>query len=148
MKGEQKILIVEDEAVPALFLKKKMERSGFQVVDVVASGEAAIESAFAHNPDLILMDILLAGRITGVQAMREIRKVHAMPVIFLTGYNDPGIRKEAIAVERSRLMTKPYIMNDLLDEVRSFLNSEIPLPDPSCPSNSGMDNFAENDLTD
>lgn len=63
-----RILIVEDESIIALEMKFKLEFEGYTIVGIVATGEEAIKIAHDENPDLILMDIMLRGKMDGIEA--------------------------------------------------------------------------------
>lgn len=64
---ETKILIVEDEKILAMGLKKKLEKLGYLVTDLASSGAEAIESVKKVQPDLVLMDIVLKGAMDGIE---------------------------------------------------------------------------------
>lgn len=62
-----KILIVEDESILALGLKKKLENLGYSVTDLAASGNETFNKVSVNKPDLILMDIVIKGDIDGIR---------------------------------------------------------------------------------
>lgn len=95
-----KILLVEDERIEALDIKRTMESFGYQVPYVASSGQEAIEKALELMPDLILMDIVLKGETDGIEAVSEINKLN-IPVIYLTAHS------EEATIERAKL-TGPY----------------------------------------
>lgn len=74
MSQRPKILVVEDEALTGMELQKKLIQWGYDVVDIVSSGEDAVKKAMELEPDLILMDILLKGCMNGIDAAKIIRK--------------------------------------------------------------------------
>ena len=80
------LMLVEDERIVAFDLKRQLQGFGYTVGAVVASGEQAIDQVSAVNPDLVLMDIHLEGRMDGIEAASEIRARHQIPVVFLTAY--------------------------------------------------------------
>jgi two-component system, response regulator PdtaR len=80
-----RILIVEDEALLALELEETLEQAGFQVVGVTPTCGAALEWAERHSPDLVLMDIGLAGRRDGIEAAMILQRDFGIPSLFLTG---------------------------------------------------------------
>ena len=86
---EAKVLVVEDDGIIGRHIQKSLERLGYEVVGVFLSGEEAVEKVVALTPDLVLMDISLAGEIDGVQAAELIHRQVNLPVIFLTAYADP-----------------------------------------------------------
>ena len=85
---ETKILIVEDEKILAMGLKKKLEKLGFSVTDLASSGAEAIESVKKVQPDLVLMDIVLKGAMDGIETAEFIINLHDIPIIYLTDYAD------------------------------------------------------------
>ncbi len=95
------ILIVEDEAITALDVKNFLLGFGFNVVGIVSTGEEAIEQAERIRPDIILMDIVLAGKIDGIAASMTIKERYDIPVIYMTGNAD------IMTVNRAR-ETAPY----------------------------------------
>jgi len=96
-----KIVVVEDEAVVALDIKSKLEAAGYIVAGIAASGEEAVELVGQVNPDLVLMDIRLRGKVDGIDAARQIRARHDLPVVYLTAYADE------MTLERAKV-TEPY----------------------------------------
>jgi CheY-like chemotaxis protein len=85
---KKKILIVEDEGIIALDIKKRLESLGYDVSKVVDSGEKAIEEVNNIKPDLILMDIVLKGKISGMDASISIKQFLEIPIIYITSYFD------------------------------------------------------------
>lgn len=84
MEGKT-VLVVEDNAIVAFALKRILMRLGYKVIEPVDSGEEAIKTVTVQRPDLVLMDIALAGSIDGITAAENIRAVASVPVIYLTG---------------------------------------------------------------
>lgn len=117
MNSKRKILIVEDEMILALMIEQMVERLGHSVVDKVASGEAAVESALKSSPDLILMDIRLQGEMDGIEAMDRIRQKKAIPVIYITGNSDMINRKRIENTDYIDFLTKPVSYQDLNNSV-------------------------------
>ena len=87
-----RILIVEDERLVAMSLRKQLHSLGYEVVQSVSSGEAAIKAAVELQPDLILMDIRLEGGLDGIETATEIRKRHDLPIIYLTAFSNSDIQ--------------------------------------------------------
>ena len=85
---KKRIMIVEDEAVTAMDLKSNLIQLGYDVPAVASNGEEALRKASEVRPDLVLMDITLTGGMNGIQIADEIRKIHAIPVVFLTAHAD------------------------------------------------------------
>jgi PAS domain S-box-containing protein len=108
-----RILIVEDEGVIAAYLEKLLITLGYEVIGWEATGEEAISTALKEQPDLLLMDITLAGAMTGIQAAGEIWKKAEIPVIFLTGYTDEPTLAQAKLSAAYAYLTKPVREREL-----------------------------------
>jgi len=93
------ILIIEDEAISALYLKNLLTRMQYAVLDIVATGENAILRAEELHPDLVLMDIRLAGEMDGIQSADIIHKNFDIPVVFLTAHLDEDSMRRAMATD-------------------------------------------------
>jgi DNA-binding NarL/FixJ family response regulator len=118
------ILIVEDEGLIALHLMESLSKAGFMVHEQIASGEDLLHKlATADPPDVILMDIGLAGKIDGIETGRQLRKKYNIPVIFLTAYSDQNRMEEAREVTPYGYLMKPVMQNDLLEAVGNALEN-------------------------
>ena len=82
--GKEQILIVEDEFIVARDIQNCLKNMGYAVPDVTSTGEQAIQKAGTARPDLVLMDINLAGDMDGIVASEEIRRRFNIPVVYLT----------------------------------------------------------------
>jgi len=82
------ITIVENESIVAQQVKAELEKLGYAVAGVHASGENAIEGIKTAKPDLVLMDIKLKGTMNGIETAERIKKEHGIPVIFLTNNSE------------------------------------------------------------
>ncbi|MEN9975809.1 MAG: hypothetical protein RLZZ282_1815 [Verrucomicrobiota bacterium] len=100
------LLIVEDEIILAKDLECRLKELGYQVVGIVSTGLASIAAAEQLSPDLILMDIRLAGKMDGIDAALEICKNHDVPVIFLSAYADEQTRQRAEAIKPRGFLSK------------------------------------------
>lgn len=107
-KVESKILIVEDEAIVAEDIASRLEKMGYTIADIVASGEEAIVAANTTQPDIVLMDIMLQGKIGGIVAARQIYTELNVPVIYLTAYADPKTLKQAKVTNPFGYILKPF----------------------------------------
>ncbi|HEY6167327.1 MAG TPA: response regulator [Verrucomicrobiae bacterium] len=103
-----RILVVDDERIVAKDLQLTLQRMGYTVPDTAGSGEEAIERCAAHQPDLVLMDILLRGELDGIQAAEQIRARSDIPVIYLSAYADRATLDRAKIAEPLGYLIKPY----------------------------------------
>lgn len=93
--------------------RKHLELMGHVVVDSVPSGEAAIESARKHMPELILMDMRLEGKMNGIEAMMEIGKFCNAYVIYLTGNSEKEFKEQAMQTNMLAFCLKPIHLEEL-----------------------------------
>lgn len=113
MSEKSKILVVEDEALTGMELQKKLVLWGYDVVDIVSSGEEAVKKALELEPDLILMDILLKGCMNGIDAAKVIRKNKEIPIIYLTAYCNSETFQGAKITQPQAYLIKPFDENEL-----------------------------------
>ncbi|MGC9517800.1 MAG: response regulator [Methanomicrobiales archaeon] len=103
-----KVMVVEDESVVAIDIGQRLETLGYNVTSIVSSGEKAIEKAGEDKPDIILMDIVLKGKIDGIEAAQEIYKRYSIPVVYLTAYSDEKTLKRAKQTGPFGYIIKPF----------------------------------------
>ena len=105
---QSSIMIVEDEPIIALDLQLKVEQMGYQVAAVVGSGEEAVEQVATKPPDLVMMDINLAGEMDGVEAAAQIQSRWRIPVIYLTASSSNSTLERAKLTAPSAYLLKPF----------------------------------------
>ncbi len=103
-----KILIVEDEFIIAIDLKKILEKMGYEITSYVGKGQEAIERAAIEQPDLILMDIMLSGPMSGIQTAEKIKQKFNIPVVYLTALTDEETLQKAKVTEPLGYLLKPF----------------------------------------
>ena len=118
------IMIVEDDGIVAEDLKTSLNKMGFGVSAVVSMGEEAQKKAGEDKPDLVLMDIQLAGDIDGIEAAGRIRDRFNIPVVYLTAYGDTEILERAKNTEPSGYLLKPYEINELNNTIEIALHKQ------------------------
>jgi CheY-like chemotaxis protein len=111
-------LIVEDEKILAMGLKKKLEKLGFSVTDLASSGAEAIESVKKVQPDLVLMDIVLKGAMDGIETAEFIVNLHDIPIIYLTAYADDEMLARAEKTCPYGYILKPYKDSELKANIK------------------------------
>ena len=116
-----RLLIVEDEGIVALNIQTRLEGLGYNVVASVSSGEEAIEVAGKTRPDLILMDIKLDGKVDGIEAAAEIRRLFQLPVVYLTAYTNDETLNRAKLTEPYGYILKPFEARDLCTTIEVAL---------------------------
>lgn len=101
------IFLVEDEALIAMELQDHLENFGYRVCGHAARGEIALEKIRELRPDLILMDIHLAGRMSGIDTAAQLGGQERSAVIFLSAYSDPALLNQALRTGPFGYLVKP-----------------------------------------
>ena len=130
--SDGRILIVEDELLFAIDLESNLEGFGYTVLDKVTNGDEAIKIANELLPDLILMDIQLEGRLSGIQTSQIIKDTLNIPVIFLTAHSDIPTIERAKLTEPFGFLLKPLRVDEVNSMIRTALHKhriEIKLRD-------------------
>ncbi|HLO27321.1 MAG TPA: response regulator [Geobacteraceae bacterium] len=116
------ILIVEDDRTTAKLINLILTNAGYTVMGMVSSGEKAVDIAIKTKPDLVLMDIKLKGKIDGISAFNEIRKVAKIPMVFISAYTEKEMVGRARQCDPDGYIVKPFKMETLLGTVASVLD--------------------------
>ena len=119
MNSNKSILIVEDELISAEYLKEMLENDGYRVLNIVDSAEEAISQYKSINPDLVLMDIMLKGNISGSEAALKIKQYNSeAKIIFLTAYATDEMLNYAVEAEAYGYLMKPYREKEILATIK------------------------------
>lgn len=116
------ILIVEDEAIVAKSIEKRLGSLGYTIVGTAATGIEAIRLAGHTRPDLVLLDILLKGSLDGVEVSRVLREWFRIPVIFVTAFADNATIERASETGPYGYLLKPFGEKDLLSAIAVALS--------------------------
>ncbi|MFH2128305.1 MAG: response regulator [Pseudomonadota bacterium] len=119
--SKPQVLIVEDEALVGRELKEAFQALGCQVSAVVPSGEEALAQLSRQRSDLVLMDIVLRGKMDGIEAAKEIRSRWALPVVFLTAFADKSLHDLALMTQPAAILYKPVTQ----EQLRRALNQAL-----------------------
>jgi len=109
MDKKIRILIVEDEYLIAFSFKLELERMEYEVLEPIAYGQEAVEIAAQERPDFVIMDMGLAGPISGLEAARQIITQQNIPVIFMTGHSDDKTLEQIQALKPVACLIKPIV---------------------------------------
>ena len=117
-----KIHITEDEFIVSKNLERKLIALGYDVIGCSASGEDTLVDIEKNIPDLILMDIMLAGKLDGIQTANIIAEKYNIPLIFLTAYSSDEIYKRAQNSHPYAYLLKPFEDRELEINISITLN--------------------------
>jgi len=110
-----KVLIVEDELIPANYLKKVLESAGYEVLPIVDRGQNAIAMARQEKPHIILMDVMLKDHVSGCDAALAISIENPnILIVFLTAYSDQEMIDFAVESKAFGYLLKPYRDKEIL----------------------------------
>ncbi len=118
----KKVLIVDDEPNIVISLEFLMKREGFQVF-IANDGEAALQQIAAHEPDLVLLDVMMPKR-NGYEVCQQIRANAAwqnMKVIMLTAKGRDTEVAKGMAMGADAYMTKPFATKELVAQAKQLL---------------------------
>ena len=127
--GSKKILVVDDEEGTLTLMNKKLSEYGFEIIEA-KTGEEAVKKARKHNPDLILMDLMLPD----FDGAETVKKIHEMPptkdtkVVFLSSIASKGddeikgAAKIKVGDEHYEIFAKPVDFEELIQEIEKNLN--------------------------
>ncbi len=115
------ILIVEDDKTSVILLEKLLKNYGYSVADIVETGEDALVKAGTIEPDLILMDITLKGKLDGIEAAAEISNKYHIPIVFMTANTDDSTIERAKVTMPYGYILKPYDKNMLYATIEMAL---------------------------
>lgn len=113
MMATLKILIVEDESLIAMAIEMALHGAGYQVCASIPTGEEAVNVCRECRPDLLLMDIRLAGKLDGIEAVQKIHEFLSIPVVFMSGYHDPATMRRIDALKPLAFLNKPVRIQEL-----------------------------------
>ncbi len=116
-----KVLVVEDERIVAEDIKSSLEALGYKVCSIVATGEDAVKQARRYKPDLVLMDIILRGKINGIEAANQITSLFHIPVVYLTAYADKNTLQQAKVTQPYGYIIKPFTDRELYSNIEIAL---------------------------
>ena len=111
--AKKRIMVVEDEGVTAMSIKRNLQDMGHIVAPIMISGEDALERIEKQRPDLVLMDIVLEGEMDGIEAAGQIHSRFGIPIIYLTAHSDESMMKRIKSTEPLGYITKPFDENEL-----------------------------------
>ena len=119
---KRRVLIVEDEALIAMELKDRLERHYYTVCGIIARGVEVLDRIDELQPDVILMDINLAGSLNGIETAEKLRSRTDIPVVYLTAYSDADLVKRAAATSPYGYLLKPFNESEVRTTIEMALH--------------------------
>jgi DNA-binding LytR/AlgR family response regulator len=126
-----RIFIVEDDYVVAKNLSLLLETLGYQVTGTAETGEEALLQLKREAPDLVILDIDLAGALTGIEVGRKLSDQLKLPFIYLSAHADAQTMAEALPTEPAAYLAKPFNENTLRSSIELALYKSRPGREPN-----------------
>ncbi len=123
-----KILIVEDELIIAEDMRELLEGMGYDVPYVAMNLKEGIEAIEKYRPDLVMLDIMMGGRPSGIELARYIRSNYDLPFIYCTSHADKATVEEAKATKPNGYLVKPFNAEELYSSIEiALVNFSTPI---------------------
>lgn len=124
----EKILVIDDEDVTVQLIGILLERRGFEVIKAY-SAEEGMRKAYRHQPDLVLLDIMMPD-MDGWEVCKRLREMSDVPIIFLTARGDVKDVVRGLEMGADDYVPKPYDNDELVARIRAHLR-RAPKPNMS-----------------
>ena len=117
------ILIVEDEGLVAIDLSERLKQFGYAIAGLADNYDDAVDLFKKKLPDLVLLDITIKGKKTGIDIATEINKILPTPFIFVTAHTDADTLQKAKNTFPASYLVKPFTTSHLLVSVELALHN-------------------------
>jgi diguanylate cyclase (GGDEF)-like protein len=107
------VLVVEDETIIGQDIRRILTGFGYEVPVVARTGNDALRAASLQVPDLVLMDIKLAGSLDGIETAARLQEEHRLPIVYLTSHSDEATLARAKATSPHGFVIKPFTDREL-----------------------------------
>jgi len=131
------VLVVDDDPKIIQLLRRTLSIEGYRV-QTAESGAAGLDAARAHEPDLVILDVLMPG-MDGLEVCRRLRANSDTPILMLTAKDEVGDRVEGLDSGADDYVVKPFALEELLARVRALLRRHEPATAPLVYNNLELD---------
>ncbi|NMB77608.1 MAG: response regulator [Methanomicrobiales archaeon] len=121
MPAAPRILIVDDDTIITHLISTMLQKKGYTIAGIVAKGEESVVKAAELNPDLVIMDVTLAGTMDGMDAAHYIFQLFHCPIIFITGISDEEKLERLTCSRPYGIIFKPFTAIEINTSVRLAL---------------------------
>jgi AmiR/NasT family two-component response regulator len=122
--SNERVFIIEDEAVVSEFLRTKLESIDYDVVGEAKRGEKAVEYCRDHPVDMLLVDIKLDGELDGIETAKKILQDTDCVIIYITAYSDTELLERAKGTEPAGYLIKPVDEEELVCTMEIALSNQ------------------------
>ena len=120
-----KILIVEDDMIIAADVSMQLSKLGYEIIGINTRAEDALKTISDNRPDIILMDIMLSGKMNGIEAAKVILEEFQIPLIFMTSNTDDATFQDALTAKPYAFVSKPFQKSELARSLKIALHREV-----------------------
>jgi two-component system response regulator MprA len=124
----ENILVIEDEARIAQFLKRGLIYEGYRV-DVAYDGQSGLDMAREQPPDLVILDWMLPG-LDGLEVCKRLRAASNVPILMLTAKEEVQDRVTGLNAGADDYLVKPFAFDELLARIRALFRRATPASNP------------------
>ena len=121
-ESKPRLIIVEDDLVSSYAMSLMLKDHGFEVVENLMSADNILEDFQKHDPDGVLMDIRINGKIDGMEAAQILRKESDVPIIFISAFNDEETKGNIRTISHSTLINKPYEISQIVAALKTLID--------------------------
>jgi DNA-binding response OmpR family regulator len=127
LPSSRRALIVEDEYLIAHDLEGAMRELGFDECDVAPNARQAHTLSMSEPPDVVVVDVCLEGGLEGIEVGRWLREIFAVPVVFVTSYNDDDtVERIHRRMPGAPVLPKPVYTQRLADAIAEASRNQAP----------------------
>ncbi len=123
--NREKIMVVEDEWIVADQLCRILKGFGYRICSTASAGDEAIRNVKADSPDLILMDIVLKGKMDGIETAERINSQFNIPMIYMTAYTNQKYIERAKQTKPFSYLVKPFNQKELHANIEMALHRHL-----------------------
>jgi DNA-binding response OmpR family regulator len=125
-----RVLVVDDDETVRDVVRRYLELAGF-TVDMAGDGAEGLAKFVAHEPDLVVLDVMMPG-INGLEVCKRLRQVSQVPIVMLTALGEEENRIAGLQLGADDYVTKPFSPKELALRVASVLRrARMPRPEPA-----------------
>ena len=122
VKNRRKIMIVENDSMPAAALRMALKRSGYVIDGILAKGEDVEKRIKKKNPDVIFIGLKLGGEMNGIETAQKVRSFFSKPIIFISDDFKKEKEEEFKGIGPNACISRVFDEKELIDLIESFFN--------------------------
>ncbi|MEZ0541322.1 response regulator [Fibrella arboris] len=123
MENRLRILIVEDDVFTATSIEESLIGAGYAIAGKVHSHDTAVAAMKQTQPDLVLVDITLAGPVDGITTVKELMRIKWVPVIYLTGNSEADTFNRAKNTFPAAFLHKPFRVREVSAQIELAMHN-------------------------